>query len=138
MSVDGTSSIINIEHISQGPKDNRKLTGVSIIEFSSRDVREGLLQKLQGANSIIKTQGFDNLTVARAKTALQKKRNDALHRARDVLSKDARCNSKSVTIEWQISNSKDRAVKVDGVPAFIQKVSDFSGEFLAPFNDVVL
>ena len=95
------------------------------------------MQKLQGTTSTLKTQGFTNLTAARAKTALQKKRNDALHRARDVLMKDARCNNKFVTIEWQIPDSKDRAVKVDGVLTFIQKVSNFSGEFLALFTDVI-
>ena len=78
------------------------------------------------------------LSVARAKTAVQKKRNDALHRACDVLKKEDRSKNKSVTIEWQIDDSKDRSVSVDKVPIFLQKVTDLTGSFLSPFQDVIL
>ena len=78
------------------------------------------------------------LSVARAKTAVQKKRNDALHRASDVLKKDDRSKNKSVTITWKTEGTKDRAVLVDGVQVFLQKATDLSGSFLPPFQDVTL
>ena len=78
------------------------------------------------------------LSVARAKTAVQKKRNDALHRASDVLKKDDRSMQKSVTITWKTEGTKDRAVLVDGIQVFLQKATDLSGSFLPPFQDVTL
>jgi hypothetical protein len=132
------TDIQNIEHIGKGPKDNRSMSGVSVIEMSSRSVRETCLKKLQEDNSILKKPAHNMLSVARAKTAVQKKRNDALHRACDVLKKEDRSKNKSVTIEWQIDDSKDRSVSVDKVPIFLQRVTDLTGSFLSPFQDVIL
>ena len=113
-----TPDIQSIEHIGKGPKDNRSLSGVSVVELSSRFVRETCLKKLQEDNSVLKKPALSILFVVRAKTAVQKKRNDALHRACDVLKKDDRSKNKSVTITWQIEGTKDRAVLVDSVQVF--------------------
>ena len=60
----------------------------------------------------------------------------ALHRASDIFKKDARFHDKSVTIEWQIENSKDRRVQADGIQIFLQALTDLSGKFLKPFADL--
>ena len=132
------TDIQSIEHIGKGPKNDRSLSGVSVVELSSRFVRETCLTKLQEDNSVFKKPALSMLSVARAKTAVQKKRNDALHRASDVLKKDDRSKNKSVTITWKTEGTKDRAVLVDGVQVFLQKATDLSGSFLPPFQDVTL
>ena len=132
------TDIQSIEHIGKGPKNDRSLSGVSVVELSSRFVRETCLTKLQEDNSVLKKPALSMLSVARAKTAVQKKRNDALHRASDVLKKDDRSKNKSVTITWKTEGTKDRAVLVDGVQVFLQKATDLSGSFLPPFQDVTL
>jgi hypothetical protein len=91
--------IQNIEHIGDGPKDNRSMSGVSVIEKSSRSARETCLKQIWEDHSILKKPTNNMLSVVRAKTAAQKKRNDILHRACDVLKKESRSKNKSVAIE---------------------------------------
>ena len=67
---------------------------------------------------------------------MQRKRNEALHRAPDMLKKDVRCQGQSVTIEWQIEDSKDRVVKLGGIPIFLQISSDLSGKFSGVVQDL--
>ena len=94
------------------------------------------MKQLTADNSILGTGAFSGISAKRAQTAVQRKRNEALHRASDMLKKDARCHGKSVTIEWQIENSKDRHVQADGIPIFLQTLTDLSGKFLKPFEDL--
>ena len=132
------TDIQSIEHIGKGPKGDRSLSGVSVVELSSRFGRESCLKKLQGDNAVLKKPALSMLSVGRAKTAIQKKRNDALHRASDGLKKDDRSKKESITITWQIEGTKDRTVLVDGVQVFLQKVTDLTGSFLPPLQDVTL
>ena len=69
---------------------------------------------------------------------MQRKRNDSLHRVCDLLKKDSRSQGKSVSIQWQIEESKDRGVQLDGVSIFLQKSTDLSGVFLSPFQDLTV
>ena len=87
-------------------------------------------------NSNLGTGDFSGISAKRAQTAVQRKRNEALFRASDMFKKDARFNGKSVTIEWQIENSKDRRVQADGIPIFLQTLIDLSGKLMTPFEDL--
>ena len=127
----------NIDHVWQGPPGGRKMSALSVVELISNSVREASLKKLPEGNSILKGD-FGEIKVNRAKTAMQLKRNGALQRACDLIKKDRRAQGKSVTIEWKIENSKDRGVKMDGQTIFLQKVTELTGQFLAPFQDVTL
>ena len=132
-----TSGILNIEHLSSGPPGNRKLSGRSIVEMSSRDVREAALKKLNEDTS--KMEGpAGKFTVVRTKTSLQMKRNKALHEAMAILKKDCRCAGNPVEIVWLIGGKNDRGIQVAGQMAFDQISTDSQGKFVGPFMDLSL
>ena len=76
------------------------------------------------------------ISVKRAKTAFQLKRNASLIKASELLKKDDRCKNKSVAIVWKMDGSKDRVVRVDGRDAFRQRQNDTNGSFLPPFENL--
>ena len=118
-----------MEHIWSGPVGKRVITPNVVVEFSSRTVREDVLQKLNRENSLMTSGG--KITCNRAKTAIQLKRNACLMKACNLLKKDNRCKNKSVNIVWQKQDgTKDRAVEVDGIPIFNQSISDLTGAFV--------
>ena len=131
-----TTSIQNIDHIWTGPKGDRHISSNSVVELSSRVVREVTLKTLKEDNSILAKSEFQGITCDRAKTSMQRKCNDSLHRVCDLLKKDPRSQGKTVSIQWQIENSKNRGVQLDGVSIFLQTTTDLSGSFLAPFQDL--
>ena len=67
-------------------------------EMSSRQLREETLKKLTEDPSKINTDRSGKLTVARAKTSMQLKRNSFLTKAADLLKKDSRNKGKNVEI----------------------------------------
>ena len=123
------SNMVHVESLFKGPAGNRSLSGVCIVEFQSRSIREDVLSKLQDSKSDSKK----NLEIARAKTSSQLERNSALRKAEEILKKEA--PTKKIEIIWKKPDSKDktREVNVDGIPAFRQNISDSSGCFLSPF-----
>ena len=78
------------------------------------------------------------VTVDRAKTVLQLKCNGPLRQALKILKEDVRNKGKSVEINWQMERSKDRSMEIGKVPIFLQKPTDTSGKFAAPFQDKFL
>ena len=128
--------IVSIEHVWSGPAGQRKISPNALVEFRSRFVREACLTKLNATNSNLMTDGI--LICNRAKMAVQLKRNGSLVRALEILKKDARYKGKKIDICWKKEDVKDknRAVDVDGTPAFEQNVSDLIGSFSSHFQDL--
>jgi hypothetical protein len=69
---------------------------------------------------------------------MQRKRNDSLHRVCEIVNKDPRSQGKTVSIQWQIEESKIRGVQLDGISIFLQTTTDLSGSFLPPFQDLTV
>ena len=90
--------IQNIEHIWKGPPGQRAVSDMTIIEMSSRQLREEALKKLTEDPSKMDIGNSGKLTVARAKTSMQLKRNSCLLKAADLLKKDSRNIGKNVEI----------------------------------------
>ena len=112
----------------------------TIVEFSSRDVREKVLKKIESENSKMAEDDRNVISIGRAKTAWQLKRNNNLTKAADALKKDNRSQGKTVKIEWQLEDkaNKNRVVKVDEDVVFVQLLTDQAGSFQAPYQNVIL
>ena len=106
--------------------------------FASRTEREAVLKKIEQANSTIKDASGATVSVGRAKTAQQLKRNAALKKCEGLLKKHVLAKDKAVKIEWKIEGSKNRSVTVGGEVAFLQCVGEMSGNFVAPFLECTL
>ena len=133
--IDLKNVIVNIDHIYSGPPGQRVMSPVSVVELPSRALRETSLKKLEG-HSILTSANVGSVSVARAKTSVQLKRNGALQQACEKLKKDSRCKDKSVEIVWQMEGKKDRGVKVGDQIAFLQISTDLTGKYNVPFNDL--
>ena len=72
-----------VEHIYKGPRDNRTMTDMSVVDVGSNSVRERLLKDF-GSKKIL-DQNRGELKIDRAKTGWQIQRNHALRKACDVL-----------------------------------------------------
>ena len=108
------------------------------MEFASRVEREAVLKKFEQAKATIKDASGATLSVGRAKTAQQRKRNTALQKCEGLLKKHVLAKDKTVKIEWQMEGSKNRSVTVAGEVAFLQCVGEMSGSFVAPFHQCIL
>ena len=75
------NEIRSMDHIWTGPIGNRSVGPITIVEIASRNVREAVLKKFKEANSTMKDAKGGNISVGRAKTSLQLKRNGALKQA---------------------------------------------------------
>ena len=133
-------NIVSAEHIWSGPPGQRKMTGVSVIEFPSRDLKEAVLKKTisETRDLFVKNNSGDKVSVGRAKTEWQRKRNGALRKAEDVLKKDSRAQGQAVVLEFDLEKDKSRSVKVGGKVAFRQTSGEMTGMFLAPFSNLSL
>ena len=116
------------------------MSAVSVVELSSRFVRESCLKKIGEDNAIMANANMGTIKIGRAKTNLQMNRNNMLYRVEDFFKKDSSTKSKSIKIIWQMEDrkNKDRGVEVDGMMAFVQSNSDLSGKFLAPYQETNL
>lgn len=137
-SIGGKNAIRGVEHIAEGPYGDRVLTPVSVVELACRTDRERALKNLQELGSGLKDTAGGSVSVTRAMTSIQLKRNASLLAVVSKLKKDSRCKDKVVEVQWQIDGSKNRDVQVDGNLVFAQLPDDVSGNFLAPFEDVSL
>jgi len=126
--------IISVESIWQGPKVNRTRSDKILVELSSRAERETVLKSFSESSGEMKDVSGNILSMARAKSSLQLKRNAALRRASTMIEKDAKAKDKEVKIEWLLEGSKKRVITVAGQEAFAQEYQDTEGEFLAPFQ----
>ena len=121
--------IMAIDHIHKGKRDERIPTKVSLIEFRSNGDREKALKKLEDRD--LKDSTGSKLTAKRARTNLQKQRNDLLIKAESLIKVKHR-QLDEVKINWRESQ-----VVVKNVPAFCQDKEGSSGSFLPPFTDLV-
>ena len=134
--IDLQTAVQNIEHVWKGPPGNRSMSAISVIEMSSRSVRETALKKITEDNSILESAGIGDIACARAKTSMQLKRNGSLQKVQERLKNEVRCAGKSIEICWKTEGSKDRGVKVDGRMVFLQNPKEITGSFLAPLQDL--
>jgi len=132
--VGSDTEIRGIDHIWSGPPGKRAISTGSVVELSSRLVRDFCLKKLTEDNSIMATSELGTIAVRRAKTEFQRNRNNALYRAEQHIKSQPGSKGKPVKIIWQIEGKKDRGVECDGQMAFLQSASDLTGKFLAPFE----
>ena len=137
LAIVGTKNAIRgIEHIWTGSPGNRTMSAVSVVELSSRSVRETCLKKLGEDNATMANAGLGTIKIKRAKTNLQMNRNNTLYRMQEFFKNEPSTKSKPIEIVWKMEGSKDRGVKVGGDMAFVQKTTDLSGSFLAPFQNL--
>ena len=134
----GSLKCLNIEHVWKGAPGNRSVGPLSIVEFASRTERESVLKKFEQAKPAIKDISGAVVSVARAKTSQQLKRNGVLKKCEGLLKNHASAKNKVVKIEWQLEGSKSRSVIVGDETAFLQCADEISGNFVAPFLDCSL
>ena len=97
----GCPSHQGIEHIHKGLKDARVPTKVSLIEFRSNNDREVAIRML--LNSHEKDLTGANIDFKRARTALQRQRNDNLVKAEALMKKAAK-DTDQVKIKTRVKN----------------------------------
>ena len=126
----GCPKPVCVEHVHKGKQGERSPTKVSLIEFRNRSDRELALQLLTG--KVLQDDTGAHLACKRARTNMQRQRNDELVKANDALK--LRCQKgEKVEIDW-----KERRVLVSDMPAFVQSRETVEGSFLPPFIDVIL
>ena len=127
----------SIDHIFMGQGTERKLSQISIIELSSRNVREEVFKKADTfALGTMKDDAGGMLKINRAKTNLQLQRNACLKKASGLITKHAASQNMEVKINWKVEQSKDRTVTVGGSTAFKQTSHDIEGKFYGPWEDL--
>ena len=128
-----------MDHIYKGPKGNRTLTDICIVETSSYEDRENAIKKFDSrSNSNSKTIG--DLKIDRAKTQMQLKRNSSLRDALAKFKADSRNKKENIEIIWKKSDPKDksREIMVEKDDGFQQDINDLVGSFVAPFDNLNL
>ena len=128
--------IRGIEHIWTGPPGKRAISGGSVIELSSRLVRELCLKRLSDENSIFASSEFGPISVKRTEAEFQKNRNNVLYRAEEHIKEQPGSKGKIVKIIWQIEGKKDRGIECDGQMVFFQSAADLTGKFGPPFDNL--
>jgi len=117
-----------------GPRNDRKLSAASYIEFITEQTRDSFLKQVESTSASM-TAGRKPLTLKKARTDFQKERNFKIRKAAELIEASPQSQGKSVKIEWL---QKERQVKVDDAVAFVQPLGDPCGTFQAPFLDIVL
>ena len=118
-----------MQHVSKGPAENRSMSPLSIVEFSSREVRERVFKEIEKRGDSMQEDDSNKVSVKRAKIFWQLKRNAALKKAAELLKKNVRAKGKDVAIQWQIECTKDRAVKAANEVVFLQTKADAAVSF---------
>ena len=124
----------DVVNIYTGPFPNgRKLTGVTLVELSSSDVRRGVLEQIEkNKNEYVCKLGNTSIDIRQALTQSASERNTFIRNVVTLLKKDARCKDKNVEPVLK----GDRGVTVDGIYVFEQKKGKELGTFLSPFLDM--
>ena len=94
----------SLDHIYKGPKGQRELTDICVVEFASNSIREEVIKKFQ-KRSEINNAKLANLQADRAKTQIQLKRNTALRDALSKIKGDPRNKNKKCD-----NNNKNRSL----------------------------
>ena len=126
----GCPSVLHVDHIHKGPKNNREMIHVSLLEFRSNGEREKAFDYLAKISAKDAKEG--KLTVKRARSSLQKQRNDMLVKAHDLIKGEADPGHE-VKLDW-----KSRKVTCQGSDAFIQYRTSNQGIFQKPFEELKL
>ena len=121
---------VGIEHVHKGKKGSREVTHVSLIEFRSNADREKAFEVL--SSEVVKDEKDGSLMFKRARSSVQKQRNDFLVKACDLIKKKAPAG-KEVKIDW-----KNRKVLCQGEDAFIQDRELSGGSFANSFQGLSL
>ena len=123
----------HVEHICKGKWNERKLAGVSLLEFPSKSIRDDTLRLIK-SNNLFLAESNKNVRFDYAKTKRQLHRNACVHKACDMLKQDEKGKGQSVVVDWKNPEKGKRTVSVAGTVAFIQAKSDMSGRFVSPFD----
>ena len=133
----GKPRVQSVEHIYGWSKGVRKISPVSIVEFTSRADRDMILKRTE-ENPGLKDDLGAEIIVQRAKSAVQRKRNAALLQVADLLKKKTASEGATVEILWQIkepdgAKTKDRGVQVGNTVVFKQGPTEMTGRFSETF-----
>ena len=113
----------------KGPANQRKLTGISTVEFPSKVQRDTCLNAMKGG--IVLFEGVAAITAVPAKTKKQLHRNWAVNCALEMVQKEqvSGC-TKVVAANWAVNAHRGhRTITIDGVIAFEQLSADVAGHF---------
>ena len=128
---DNNIEYTQIEHIYSGPKENRKLTEISLVEFQSNKTAQNALSKLGGKGREFEISDSVTVTLKPAVTMINLKRNYNLRKAHDLIKKSPTANNKEIRLEF-----KDRKILMQRQTVFSQSPNQLKGTFLAPFTDL--
>jgi hypothetical protein len=117
----------DIGNFTSGPRENRKLTSVSYVEFGSSDSLRAFLATLPTSTGKISLGNFE-VFIKAGRTKLNGQRNHFLKKALELIKKAPGANGKECNIDW-----KERCVTVGGNRAFEQSRDEIRGTFLASF-----
>ena len=127
-----------VEHVSKGPRNNRTLTDMAILEFPSKQMRDSCFKEVKEQSLTF----FDTdapIDFGFAKTKKQIRLDSCLYRAKDMIKTDDLAKSKNVEVVRHVNNDKSkRVVHVDGNQVFLQDAGDATGRFLVPFGHLFL
>ena len=127
--ISGCPRPVNIEHVFKGKAGERSVTKVSLLEFRSNAEREKAFALVKGLN--LQDNSGAKLACKRARTNLQRQRNDGLIAAEGNLKKQFG-EPGEVKIDWE-----HRQVKCKGEPAFIQDRVGLTGSYVGKFATLV-
>ena len=94
----GTCLPIRYDHVHRGKRDERVPTKVSVMEFGSNSDREAVFKILQKLD--MKDNSGAAIVCKRAKTAMQKQRNDNLIKAEGQI-KSAAASGAVINLHWE-------------------------------------
>ena len=133
---DGEWSSTNVFFILRefsGPKNSRKITKKSFVEFYSQQSAIKALEALGGKNKKFEITDSESCTLTTAITAINQKRNWSLRKASELIKESSLSSGKNVEINW-----KERRVTVDSKEVFLQSNQDLGGRFLNPYDRLKL
>ena len=121
----------NIDHIYSGPKGNRKLSGILLIEFSLKQVATNILLTLRGKGKELSFSDQYQITLKPAITTINLKRNHRLREAHEMIKEQAQSKSAEVKIDF-----KKREITVNGSTVFSQSFTQLSSTFHGPYTNL--
>ena len=108
------------------------LTKVAYVELYSTTQRDNLLKAFKDTPPIL-TDGT-TLRLDKKKTDTQRTRNWSLHHAHELLTKHHANANATVTINWKLTDTRNRNVTVNNTPAFTQTPHELTGTFTDTYN----
>ena len=119
------------DHIHRGKPDQRVVTKVTLVEFASNADREFVFKALKDAQ--LKDGTGAKIVCKRARTTLQKNRNDNLIKAEGLIKTRAGSSANLVKIDWE-----NRQIVLGEEVLFSQSRDTTSGTFFGRCSDLVL